>query len=124
MSGFDDAAAVLPGDLRKLTAEYAPELRECAREFRLRLGKPFTVLTGGCELILDKKRIVTASDLMRVVEIATDASPYAAAAGIEKGYVTASGGVRIGLCGQRHKKDRGSWVWTGLTSAAVPSHGK
>ncbi len=119
MSGFENAISVLPQDIRHMADALAPDIRKEAREFRLRLGRSPTVLTAEGERLLDSRRVISAGDLTRVLEIATGASPYAAAAAMEKGYVTASGGVRIGLCGQRNKTDRGSWAWAGLTSAAV-----
>ena len=119
MSGFESAVSVLPQDIRRMAESLAPDVRSGTREFRLRLGRSPTVLTAEGERLLESRRVISAGDLNRLLEIATGASPYAAAAAMEKGYVTATGGVRIGLCGQRNKTDRGSWAWAGLTSAAV-----
>ena len=119
MSGFESAAAILPGELRQLVMSCPEKLRDSAMEFRLRTGMPLTVLTGTGEICLDARRVVSAADLNRLLEIATGASPYAAAAGMDKGYVTAPGGVRVGLCGQRNKTGENNWSWGEITSAAV-----
>ena len=119
MSGFENAAAVLPGDIRRAALALPESIKKSAQEFRLRRGRPPAVLTPRGELDIDKRRSVSGEDLLRMLEIATGASPYTAAAGLEKGYVTAPGGVRVGLCGRRNRTIGRSWTWTGVTSAVV-----
>lgn len=119
MSGFDSAAAILPGSIRKSAFALSDNVRHTAQEFRLRRGRPPGVVTPGGEMTMDRCHIVDSSDLLRMLEIATGASPYAAAAGLEKGYVTAPGGVRVGICGRRARAENGEWTWAGITSAAI-----
>ena len=118
MSGYELAAAVLPGEIRLWALELPETIKSTAQEFRLRLGRPPAVLTDKGEIAADRQPVKN-SDLLRMLEIATRASPYAAAAGIEKGYVTAFGGVRVGLCGRCEPSSGGGWAYGGLTSAAV-----
>lgn len=119
MSGFDRAAELLPTSIRKAALLAPPEIRNTVREFRMRLGAvPCVDLPEG-----ERKLIgcapVTIADLSRTVEIATGASPYASARSIRQGYITAQGGIRIGLCGRREEGAGENWIYSGLTSVAV-----
>ena len=97
MSGFDAAAVLLPGDIRK-TAYAMPEaVRAQAQEFRLRLHRMPSVTVPEGEISMGYGQAVTRSDLTRMLEIATQASPYYASAGIRNGFISTSGGVRVGL---------------------------
>lgn len=93
----DKAAMLLPQPYRsalmQLCGEKAPE------EIRMRAGQRATVLLGSRELELPECRKVTVRDLEAVLELATGASVHAAADSIRRGFVTAAGGLRIGLCG-------------------------
>lgn len=73
--------------------------REEAQELRLRLDKQAQVITaGGCRW-LDGK--ISEEDLRFVINSASQYSPWAATT-ISKGYLTAEGGHRIGLCGEAY----------------------
>ena len=65
-------------------------------ELRLRLGYPpeMIMIHGSLQL----QRIVTQDDLLFSINTASKYSPWAAAT-IGRGYVTASGGHRVGICG-------------------------
>lgn len=67
------------------------------QEIRMRLRRPPELIcqTGSTQL----SRTVTGEDLAYVVNAASRYSPWAAATAA-KGYITAQGGHRIGLCGQ------------------------
>lgn len=71
--------------------------REGLQELRLRLGLPPELICQGGNVKLD--RAVTAEDLSYTVNTASRYSPWAAATAA-KGYITAPGGHRIGLCGE------------------------
>lgn len=71
--------------------------REEARELRLRLGSaPELVLDGKRRMLSDT---VTREDLNYCVNTASRYSPWAAAT-MARGYLTAPGGHRMGICGQ------------------------
>ena len=68
-------------------------------EVRLRAGRMATVLMAGKERELQACRPVTVRDIETVVELATGASVHTAADSMRRGFVTARGGIRIGICG-------------------------
>ena len=68
-------------------------------EVRLRVGQMATVLAAEKELELPACRPVTVRDVETVVELATGASVHTAADSMRRGFVTARGGIRIGICG-------------------------
>lgn len=71
--------------------------REKLEEVRLRIGKPVELILTGKGMLL--AQIASEEDLKFVVNTASRYSPWAAAT-ITQGYLTASGGHRIGLCGE------------------------
>ena len=119
MSGFDRAVELLPPAIRLAANNLPLDRKESAREFRLRLGSPPTVDLPEGERRLEGCHIVSCDDLRRTVEIATGASPYASARSLKQGYLTAAGGVRIGLCGRQNFDAGENWIYSGLASAAI-----
>ena len=97
-SRYEEACALLPGRLQ--TAAMALPLPHKARaeELRLRIGRPMYITFPEGESPLPQTRVIR-SDLEQVLDRATEYSRYAAAETIRRGYVTASGGFRVGLCG-------------------------
>ena len=95
MDAFSAAAALLP-------RRYEAALRRCApfapEELRLRVGRAPSLCYGGREHFLSGDDI-TEEDLVRVLEKATGASLYSAAAAMRQGYCC-TGGLRIGICGR------------------------
>lgn len=118
MSGFDAAAALLPKIIRNSIYALPDTVRAQSQEFRLRIGRKPAVTIPSGEYELPGCPSVTQENLSRVLETATDASPYIASAGIENGFVTSAGGVRVGLCGQM-TGEGGSWAKRGLTSVNI-----
>ena len=117
MSGFDAAAELLPGSIKTAASAIPEGVRAVCEEFRLRLGRHPSVTTSDGELPLYDLPPVVRADLDRVLELATRASPYAAAESMEQGFVTARGGVRVGLCGR--KKPGSGWAMGSLTSVCI-----
>ncbi len=119
MDGFDFALRLLPGEIRENAARLEPQARREALEFRLRRGRLPAVLLPTGERALPCSRPATAAELLRVLELCTNASPYAAADTLRQGFVTAAGGVRVGFCGQAvtESGEIRSIKW--LSSAAV-----
>ena len=67
------------------------------QELRLRCGQVPELVLSGNSLWLD--RIVSQEDLNFVINTASRYSPWSAAT-VARGYITAAGGHRIGLCGE------------------------
>ena len=119
MSCFERAAELLPPVIRKSALAMPADVRNTAQELRLRLGRTPSVSLPDGEKSIPGCEAVIRDDLARTVEIATRASPYAAARGIRRGYVTAPGAIRVGLCGQMEEDAGESWIFSGLSSVSI-----
>ena len=91
MREFEQAAAVLPPELRQQALALPAQERERAEELRLRCGWPMAAVFPEGEVPLGERKIVT-QDLELLLEIASRAS-------VREGYLTIEGGHRLGLCG-------------------------
>lgn len=95
---FDEAARVLPEEIR-IPALFLPDCEKAAaEEFRLRCGRAPAVAINGCEKPLCDLR-VTREMLESVVSAASHGSRHSVGESIKSGFVTAPGGHRIGICG-------------------------
>ena len=90
---WKELTAILPPRIRLQMEPFSGQ----AQDIRLRLGAPPEVVTGEGSTFLTGN--VTAEELNFVVNTASRYSPWAAAT-IARGYLTAPGGHRIGLCGE------------------------
>lgn len=91
---WKELLSVIPLRLRGWVDELG---REDARELRLRINSPPELVLGSrCVKLLDT---VTREDLHFCVNAASRYSPWAAAT-MARGYLTAPGGHRMGICGQ------------------------
>ncbi|MDR1821445.1 MAG: stage III sporulation protein AB [Oscillospiraceae bacterium] len=97
-SKFTQTASLLPPILRLGFERIAENDRDRCEEVRLRVGENPSVVISGREFELSDKA-VTSADLERVVEIATNASAHTTKESVKEGYITAKGGIRIGLAG-------------------------
>lgn len=96
---WDQLKAVLP----QWVAEAADRrCRETLQELRLRLGKPPELVCSDGIIRLDRKADM--EDIRFCVNTASRYSPWAAQT-MAKGFLTASGGHRIGLCGEAVLRD-------------------
>ena len=84
---------ILPPWIR---AEIDPYDSETLQELRLRINAPPEII--GSDGIRRMKRTVEKTDLQYCINTASKYSPWSAATA-DKGYITAPGGHRIGLCG-------------------------
>lgn len=91
---WKELLSVLPG---WMAGEVDALGREELQELRLRVGQPPHLVLNGRYVQL--KRNVTVDDLNFCVNTASRYSPWAMATA-SKGYLTAPGGHRIGLCGE------------------------
>ena len=99
----EEAAAILPLRLRKRVLALRDEQKAAVEEFRLRVGRPLSVLLPEGELMLET--CVEAADLETLCDLATEFSRYAAAETLRDGYLSVRGGFRVGLCGTAVMKD-------------------
>lgn len=97
-SRFLSASSLLPGGLREVFEAIPKAEKAAAEEFRLRAGFPPSVLLPTGEKRLGDTQ-VTPRNLADILEIATDSSLHTAKESIRNGFVTGSGGHRIGICG-------------------------
>ena len=107
MRRYAEAAAILPVRLRQARAE----------EFRLRAGRPMTVLTPEGEMALEG--IVEPEELETLCDLATEFSRYAASETLRDGFLPVRGGFRVGICGTAVMKEGVSTNLKSLSSAAV-----
>ena len=96
--GFPAAAALLPPGLRRAAEALPDAAKTGTEEFRLRMGREPTILLPGGEQKLSHAA-VTAADLLAVLESATRSSYHAVTDELRRGYLSAPGGVRVGVCG-------------------------
>ena len=98
-TSLERALALLPPALRGGGQALPPAVRQAAEEIRLRTGRRPTLLSEGREFPFLEGPTVTGGHLLDVLELATGASVHTAEASIRRGFLTVSGGLRLGLCG-------------------------
>ena len=117
MRRYAEAAAILPVRLRTLALSLPDEVQARAEEFRLRAGRPMTVLTPEGEMALEG--IVEPEELETLCDLATEFSRYAASETLRDGFLPVRGGFRVGICGTAVMKEGASTNLKSLSSAAV-----
>ena len=99
MDGFNAAAALLPYELRQAALRLPAADKAVCEELRLRRGRPPAFEDGRGERPIPGTGPVTGQTVAAVLEAATRASLHAASNALRRGYITAPGGVRVGVCG-------------------------
>ncbi len=94
MCAWQEYLKLLPVWLRK---EVDERCRDNLQELRIRSGQPPALITNDAKMYLDRKTVP--DDISYVINVASQYSPWAAST-IARGYITASGGHRIGICGE------------------------
>lgn len=89
---WKELTAILPPKLRTNLGQY----QETLQEIRLRTGSPPELVTANGICYLPGKTSI--EDMAFIVNAASRYSPWAAST-MAKGYITAQGGHRIGICG-------------------------
>lgn len=97
--GYEKAARLLPAWLREAAESQSAGVKARAEEFRLRLGREAALLLPEGERSLLPGRVLAGEDLSRVLEAATQSSLHAVRDELRRGYISARGGVRVGVCG-------------------------
>ena len=90
--------------------------RDTLQELRLRQGKPVELVRGNGQILL--KHVTRQEDLQYIVNTASRYSPWAART-VKDGYITVSGGHRIGLCGECVMSDGSMTGLRNITSLCV-----
>ena len=105
---YEQALELLPVRWQQL-ARRLPDWRKAqAEEFRLRTGRPMTVLTCEGEILVSDdlpRPLVTQSDLEQLCDMVTGYSRYAVSETLSKGYLIGRGGFRVGVCGTAVLRD-------------------
>ena len=91
---WNELLAILPPKLRSQVDEKG---RDTSQNIRLRLNTPAEICCGQTSHWLTD--MVTQDDLNFCINAASRYSPWAAAT-LSKGYITAKGGHRLGICGE------------------------
>lgn len=112
------AAALLPPRLRREVLALSGEEQARAEEFRLRAGRPISILLPQGERSLGGEA-VQVRELEQLVEISSQASLHAVLGQVRRGYLTARGGHRIGLCGTAELREGEIHSLNPLSSASV-----
>lgn len=103
-SAFRQAASVLPEPLRRAAESLPEESRRYAEEFRLRCGRPMSVLLRGEEEVLSGTE-VSQEDLRTVLGKGSGYSVHSVYGQLCGGFLTLRGGHRMGICGEGTMKD-------------------
>ena len=115
---YREACGLLPERLRQAALALEPARQARAEELRLRVGHPLAVTLPEGELPMTEA-VVDGGDLDRILDKATEYSPYAASETIRQGFVTAAGGFRVGLCGTALPEQGENRGLRDLTSVAI-----
>ena len=90
---------LLPPRLREKLDRLSPKEAAETEEIRLRSGRPPSVLIGGREKSLGGRAVENA-DIVYVLDRASRSSLHSVRDELRSGFVTAQGGIRIGICGR------------------------
>ena len=126
-SRFEEACGLLSLRLKNAAMSLPVETKAVVEELRLRIDRPVFLVGPDGETELAETRVLK-NDLDQVLDKATDFSRYSAVENIRRGYVTAAGGFRIGICGtalpsgeenrREAEKQRFCGIWCGWSVKA------
>lgn len=118
ISRYDNALMLLPPNMRMNARKLKREDRKRVEEIRLRHGKKPTVLINGKETEVQDEA-VTYQDILSVIETATRASFHTHSDAIKRGYITAPGGYRIGICGTVRNEGGANFGYSSFSSLNI-----
>lgn len=119
---YEQAARLLPIKWQRLALQIPDWQKAKAEELRLRVGHPLTVLLTEGEQVVQKEHdpeLLTQGDIEMLCDMVTGYSRYAAVETMSRGYITAKGGFRIGLCGTAVLQDKDVKNLRDLSSACI-----
>lgn len=118
---MEDFTGVLPRMFQQALLPLSREERETMEELRLREGYPLSAVTGGREWTHGTwaGRRLREEDLRRVLETAGQGSVHTILEQLRQGYVTAAGGIRIGVCGEGAVQEGKLLAFRRITSLAL-----
>ena len=99
MDSYRQAVSVLPEPLRTRALEVDTPCMARTEEIRLRVGRVPTLVLPEGECPIPGTGQVSAQELERLVEFASQWSLHAVLEQLRRGYLTLEGGHRLGLCG-------------------------
>lgn len=102
---------------RRLRAAVLP-LPEGAEELRLRAGRPPSLIVGGTERELSAAPL-TAEELRRITEAAAGGSLWSCEGQLRKGFISLSGGARLGICGEANSERGELRSFDGISSLCL-----
>ena len=101
---------VLPANIRQLVAALPEQVQKQVEEIRIRQGRPlgvriaafnvFIKASGGLTDRVAESYLITASDMDRVIQLLSGSSVYALEEELRNGFITLSGGHRVGITGK------------------------
>jgi len=121
MKSYILSANLLPERLWRAAFILPEDDRICAEEFRLRAGRPFSVVADGKQrdIYSNGHPVITYDeDIENVLAKATECSLHSWESQIRQGFITVKGGNRIGLCGHIAEGERGATI-TQITSIDI-----
>ena len=119
---YEQAAALLPLRWQRPARQLPDWQKALCEELRLRVGQGMTALLPEGELLVPQEgqaMTVSQNDLEQLCDNVTGYSRYAASETLRRGYLTASGGFRIGLCGTMVMQERQTATLRDLSSAVI-----
>lgn len=96
---YDSAARLLPRRFQSLALNSDDWIKCSAEEFRLRVGRPFAITCSGNEYEPSSTATISPQDIVEFLRIVSNGSVHTVAESLKRGFVTAEGGHRVGVCG-------------------------
>ena len=107
---FDNVLEYLSQNIRKMLASISNKAKSKIEEIRLRNGCPLSLYMDGKDYFvtqksqlteeIDKVYIINSEDISNSFQLITNHSVYAFSEDIRKGYITITGGHRVGIGGK------------------------
>jgi len=107
---FDQIMHILSANVRSIVGRIPSSITSCIEEIRLRVGRPLSIDAGGTHFFVDERGVklsdahnaymVTGEDMAQTLNLVTKSSLYALEEELRRGYITLSGGHRVGLAGR------------------------
>ncbi len=116
---YGQATELLPPRIRRAANALSDEDKIKVNEIHLRAGRPLSVSICGKEKVIDNHTSVLFEEISLFLDIVTHGSVHTVQSSINRGYITASGGHRIGLCGSGAKLSSGEVTMRDISSVCI-----